>query len=140
MVNHQADSGVHHTKGAMGVGESQVQHVSVEVVSTSRAVMLRVGNLQGSRPFGHRAAQIMERSLDHPQPIGPVSAPGTGASSRVAGPPNDLWRGKILDTYDANRGIGSIISRSIREHISMRPFSRRYRPLATPKGREFSLT
>jgi len=113
----------------MGVGQGQIQHIGVEIVPTSRAMMLRVGHLQLSRPPGHRVAQIVQRPPGRPQPIRSVSAPRTGAASIVAGSSDNLRRRKILDTPDAFGGIGYIVSGAIHDHISQQVFSARYRPI-----------
>ncbi|OHE39839.1 MAG: hypothetical protein A3K40_08155 [Syntrophobacterales bacterium RIFOXYC2_FULL_60_23] len=118
VFDHQADSGVHHAVGVMGVGQGQIQHVRVEIVPTSRAAMLRVGDRQLPRPAGHRVAQIVQRPLGRPQPIRPLSAPGAPASAIIARPPDDLRRGKILDPLDTFGGVRHIAPRSIHDHIS----------------------
>jgi hypothetical protein len=126
--------------GVMGVGQGQIQHIGVEIVPTGRAVMLRVGDLQLSRPPGHRVAQIVQRPLGRPQPIGPVSAPGTRASAVIARPPDDLRRRKILDPLNAFGGVRHIASRSIHDHTSKKLSSRKYRPSTAPKMRKNSVT
>jgi hypothetical protein len=108
-------------------------------VSTGSTVMLRIGYLQVSRPPGHRVAQIVEHPLGRSKPMRPLPAPGTGASSVVPGPPDDLGRGKILDTPDAFGGIGHIVSRAIHDQISKKHFSRRYRPPQAPKVKKSSV-
>jgi hypothetical protein len=135
----QADGGVHHAKSVMGVGQGQIQHIGVEIVSTGSTVMLRVGYIQLSRPPGHRVAQIVEQPMGCSKPMRPLSAPGTGASSVVPGPPDDLGWGKILDTPDALGGIGHIVSRAIHDPISKKQSSRKYRPPPVPNMRKSSV-
>lgn len=102
--------------------------------------MLRVGYLQPTRPPGHRVAQIVEHPMGRPKPIRPVFASGARASWIIAGPSDDLWRGKILDTPDAFRGIGHITSRAVHDHTSKKSVFRRYRPIPGPKVRRSSVT
>jgi hypothetical protein len=140
VFDHQADGCVHHAKGVVGVGQGQIQHIGIEIVSTGRTVMLRIGYIQCSRPARHRVAQIVEYPMGRPKPVRPLSAPGTRASSIVAGSSDDLRRRKILDPPDAFGGIGHIASRAIHDHISKRSFSREYRPSPASKARKLSVT
>jgi hypothetical protein len=116
----------------MGVGQGQIEHVGVEIMSTGGTVMSRIRDFQLARSPGERIAQIVERPLSRPQPERPVPAPGTRASAIMARPPHDLRRGKIFDQLDAFRRITHIASRAIHDQVSKTSFSWRYRPIEVP--------
>jgi hypothetical protein len=124
----------------MGVGQGQIQHVGVEIVSTGSATVLRIGDLQLTGFARPRVAQVVERPLGRPQPRCPLSTPRTATPAVIAGPAHDLWRGKILDPLNAFRGIGHIAAGAIHDHTSQRPLSWRYRPVWVLKVRKSSAT
>jgi hypothetical protein len=129
VFHHQPDRCLLHPVGVMGVGQGQLQHVGVEIVSTGSTVMLRIGALQLAWSPRQRITQIIERPLGRSKSIRPVTTLGTTPSAIVAGPPHDPRRGKILDPLNTFGGITHIASRAIHDRTSKNSLSWRDRPL-----------
>ena len=110
VLDDAADGGGDDAVGVVAVGHGQVQHVDVEVVAATAAVVLRVRHMQVARSIVDRITQLVQRALDRPQTPGALIALGALAAGIVPRALDDLGLGKILGTNDAFRGIGQINS------------------------------
>jgi hypothetical protein len=96
--------------GVMGFGQGVVGHVRVEVLSTTRATMLGVDNMDVARPASHQVANVMQDPLARSATKTGSATRRTGAMREIPGAANDLGWGQIIGPSDAFRGIREILS------------------------------
>jgi hypothetical protein len=110
VLDHATDGGGDHAVRIMGPGQGQIQHVGVEIVVATAAVMLGVSHVQIARSAIDAVAEIMQCALIGSQTRGAAVTLGTTPPGIVPRTFDDLRCGKVFDAKDAFRGIGKIDS------------------------------
>jgi hypothetical protein len=110
VFDHQTNRQSHHPVRVVALGQRQIVHVRVEVGVAFEAAMLGVRKMNVAGPPTGRVAQIVQRPLDTPEPIGPVAAARTGPLPVVATLPDDLRLGQVFNGRDTFAGIGGTYS------------------------------
>ena len=94
--------------GVMAFGQSQVEHVSVEIGVALWATMLGVGKVKITWSLGKGIAQVVQGTADRTESIGLVAAIWARPAFVISAAFDDLWFGQILDTADSLGQIGLI--------------------------------
>jgi len=117
IFHHDPHGNVNDAVGVSALGRRQVGEVCGEVAATGGTVILRIGDLEVFGPSRPQVAEVMQESLLVPIAIGPVPTVRTEMSFGVALTAQDLGRWQVLNTGDAFRGIGSILTGSEHDRL-----------------------
>jgi hypothetical protein len=75
----------------MTFGQSQIEHVGVEVMVALRAAMCRICENDIAGPAGKRVANIMQGTADGSKPVCAMFAQWAGTPFIVSAAPNKFW-------------------------------------------------
>jgi hypothetical protein len=94
----------------MTARESQIGHVSVEIMAAAGAVMLRIGEEEIVGPSRHKISHVVQKTGDAPQSVGSSAAPRAGTAFVVVAAVADGGFGQILNTSDSFGNVGQIFT------------------------------
>jgi hypothetical protein len=108
VLHNQPHSQSHDAMGVMGLWQSVVRRVGVEVQATARAAVLGVDEMDVARSTGNQVAHVMQDSLAPTVAKTRFATSGTRPMVEIPTSFNDLRFGKILETSNALGGVREI--------------------------------
>jgi hypothetical protein len=110
ILGNEADGHAHDAMGVVSLGCGKVGHVGVEILAALAALVLRVGEMNFTRPTTDKVAEVVQFSREKFLAAAAFAAARARPRGKIPTAFNDFGFGQILRIGDSFRGIRQIFA------------------------------